>query len=83
MMTMIMKIMHNGDNHDDVDNDLGAPSLVCDNAHVHDNGDDIGDEHDYSEHTNYYDDDDDVIDDHDAVDDYFDDLLRKSSIFGL
>ena len=76
MITMIMKIMHNGDNHDDVDNDLGAPSLVCDNAHVHDIDDDVGDEHDYSEHSNYDDDD-------DAVGDYFDDLLRKSSISGL
>ena len=82
MMTMIMKIMHNGDNHDDVDNDLGAPSLVCDNAHVHDIDDDVGDEHDYSEHSNY-DDDDDANDDHDAVDDYFDGLLRKRSISGL
>ena len=54
---------------------------MCDDIHVHDNDDDIGDEHNNSEHCNY--DDDDVNDDHDAVDDYSDDLLRKSSISGL
>ena len=54
---------------------------MCDDIHVHDNDDDIGDEHNNSEHCNY-DDDDDVNDDHDVADGYFDDLLRKSSISG-